>query len=83
MLNREITFNAGALITPDLAARIAQAASKYTARVYLSYRSIELCVDSLIGILAMNIHQGSKVVVSAEGEQAAEALQAICDIMEN
>lgn len=82
MLNQNITFKAGDMMTPDIAAKIAQRASMFEAKVYIHHRGMDLCVDSLIGILALNVRKGSEINVGAEGSDEAAALKAICDILE-
>lgn len=81
MLKLETVFGAAATVTPDLAARIASQASKFDSKVYLEFGSTQLCVDSLIGILAMNVRRGTKLVVAADGADAADAAQCIAALL--
>ena len=77
MLKLETVFGAGNTVTPDFAALLANQASKYSSRVYLECGNTQLCVDSLIGILAMDVRKGMRLVVAAEGTDEAEAAQCI------
>ena len=81
MLNLETVFGAGTTVTPDLAAKIAQQASKFNSRVYLECGSTRLSVESLIGILAMDVRRGTKLTVSAEGSNEAEAAECISALL--
>ncbi len=81
MLKNETVFEACPVITPDFAARLAQCASKYAADVYLERGSVRLCVDSLIGILALNLRQGTKVVVVTEGSDEDQAMAGVCALL--
>ena len=82
MLKFEIRFEAGDAMTPDFAARLAQAASQYSCRVSLKTANIELGVDSLIGILAMDMRRGGKVTVIADGKDEYEAGKCISELLQ-
>ena len=81
MLKIDTTFEAGEAMTPDFAARLAQAASRYESKVSIKTDNIELGVDSLIGILAMNMRRGGIVTVIAEGHDEYEAGHYICKLL--
>ena len=81
MLKTETVFDACPVITPDFAARLAQCASRYAAQVYLERGSVRLCVDSLIGILAMNLRQGTKVRVVTDGADEQQAMEGVCALL--
>lgn len=81
MLRRETVFGACSGITPDFAALMAQRASKFAAPVYLECGNAQLSVDSLIGILAMDLRRGVKLTVSADGEDEAAAVECICNLL--
>lgn len=78
----DIKFGAGEAITPDFAAKLAQEASRFSCKVYLKSGNIELCVDSLIGILAMNMRKGGLVTVTTDGADEAEAGERICNLLQ-
>ena len=81
MTRRDTTFNAQDVITPDFAAALAHCASGYAANVYLERGNTRLSVDSLIGILAMNIRRGMKLGIVADGYDAAQAVDRVCAIL--
>lgn len=80
MLTTKVVYNADSIITPDVAAKIAQCANHFESNVYVHYKGMNLCVDSLIGILALNVHNGSEIEVGADGVDAEEALKAVCAV---
>lgn len=82
MLKFEIHFEAGEAMTPDFAAKLAQVASQYSCKVSLKTANIELGVDSLIGILAMDMRRGGKVTVIADGKDEYEAGKHISELLE-
>ena len=81
MLTNETVFGACPSITPDFAARLAQCASQFEADVFLERGSVRLCVDSLIGILAMNLRQGTKVRVVTDGADEHAAMEGVCALL--
>ena len=81
MLKLETVFGAGPAITPDFAALLANRASKFSSKVYLEYGSTQLSVESLIGILAMDLRKDVRLVVAADGEDEAEAAEHICRLL--
>lgn len=81
MLKFDVRYEAGDSMTPDFAARLAQEASRYASRISLRSGSFQLGVESLIGILAMDMRRGGTVTVIAEGEDEAEAGRCICKLL--
>lgn len=61
MMKKMVTFDAVPSITPDFAAKLANCASAYSATVHLECEKTRLCVDSLIGILALALRRGMRV----------------------
>lgn len=82
MFRMETVFNALPVITPDFAATLAQQASLYSAPVFMEYKNMCLSVDSLIGILSLNLRKGMSVVVAAEGEDAQAAVESVCRLLQ-
>ena len=81
MTTKEVVFAALPVITPDFAAALAQQASLFAAPVFMEHENMSLSVDSLIGILSMDLRRGMTVTVSAEGEDAAEAVESVCKML--
>lgn len=82
MLKIKVKFEADDTMTPSFAAKLAQLASKYSCKVSICSGGIELGVESLIGILAMDMRRGGTVTVIADGKDEAEAAAAICDLIQ-
>ena len=51
----------------------------FSGGVPLSCEGKQLRLDSLIGILALDLHRGVKVEVIAEGDDEQDAAKAICE----
>ena len=82
MARMETVFKALPVITPDFAAALAQQASAYSAHVFMEHENMCLSVDSLIGILSLNLRRGMSVCISAEGEDAQDAVEGICKMLQ-
>ncbi len=81
MIRQEVTFDAVSSITPDFAAKLANCASGYSAAVHLECGNTMLCVDSLIGILALALRRGTKVMIAAEGSDAEQAVRGLAELL--
>ena len=82
MITREATFNAAPSITPDFAAELAHNASQFSANVYIVRDNTKLSVDSLIGILSLDLRKGDRVTVTAEGVDEAASIARVCEILQ-
>lgn len=83
MYRMETVFLAQPALTPDFAAALANRASQYSSRVYMERGSTQLSVDSLIGLLSMNLRSGSKITIAAEGDDAQQAAESISLFIRN
>lgn len=81
MIRKEVTFDAVSSITPDFAAKLANCASSYNATVYLERDNTMLCVDSLIGILALALRRGSQITIAADGNDAQQAVLGVAKLL--
>ena len=77
MVRLETVFSAALGLTPEFAAELSQVASRFHADIKLSCEGKQLRLDSLIGILALDLHRGVKVI--AEGDDEQDAAKAICE----
>lgn len=81
MKKKTVTFDAVQSITPDFAEKLANCASAYRATVHLECGKTRLCVDSLIGILALALRRGMPVEITADGEDAEPAVRALSALL--
>ena len=63
------------------AAKIAKIARQYQAKIYLRKGERQAEADSILDVLSLACNQGSKVEILAEGTEAAEAVEAIADLL--
>ncbi len=66
----------------SLAAKVVQAASKYSVDINLHYHDKTIDVKSILGLMSLAIPSGENVVIEASGEQAEAAIKDIATILE-
>ncbi|MBM7855592.1 phosphocarrier protein [Desulfohalotomaculum tongense] len=63
------------------AANIAKLAGQYDATIKLAHKDKEVDAKSIIGIMSLAAQAGEEVCITAEGNQAEEAVQALVDLL--
>ena len=66
-----------------VAAKLVQVATKFKSKIYFEKDGWEVNGRSLLGILTLDCPQGSHLIVRAEGMDAAEAIAALSQLIEN
>lgn len=66
----------------SLAAKVVQAASKYSVDINLHYHNKVIDVKSILGLMSLAIPRGENVVIEATGDQAEAAINDIASILE-
>lgn len=82
MIKLEATFRATDGITPDLAAEIIQRAARFNSVTELEMGNRRVVLGSLIGILSLEIREGTRVKIIAEGRDEAAAAGSIRELIE-
>ena len=82
MVRLETTFAAADSLTPEFAAKLADHAARFKADIFLGCGDKELSLDSLICILALELHRGVPVTVVADGEDEVAATEVIKKVLE-
>ena len=65
------------------AALFVQTASKYSSDVTLSYDGKTKNAKSILGVLSMGVGANAEITIQADGEDEAEVLQALSELIEN
>ena len=60
---------------------LVQAASKFNSDINLEYKGKSVNLKSIMGVMSVGVGQGSDVVISAEGADEKEAIEAIEETM--
>ena len=82
MVRLEATFRAAEGITPDRAAEIIQRASRYESITEIEMGTTRVVLGSLIGILSLELRQGSPVTIIADGADEETAANGIRELIE-
>ena len=79
MEKREFHIIAETGIHARPATLLVQAASKFNSDINLEYKSVNL--KSIMGVMSLGVGQGADVTITADGDDAKEAIEAIADTM--
>ncbi len=83
MTSREFHITAETGIHARPATLLVQTASKFSANITLEYNKKEINLKSIMGVMSLGVGQGADIVISCEGDDANEALDAIEETMRN
>jgi phosphocarrier protein HPr len=65
------------------AAQLVQTANRYKAEVHVEKDGTQVNGKSIMGVLTLAAAKGSEIVVSCEGDDAAEAMAALAAMIQN
>ncbi len=81
-MQKQIVVKSTVGLHASLAAKVVQAASKYSVDINLHYHNKVIDVKSILGLMSLAIPKGENVVIEATGDQAETAIQDIASILE-
>ena len=81
MEKREFHIVAETGIHARPATLLVQAASKFNSDVNLEYNGKSVNLKSIMGVMSLGVGQGADVTITADGDDAKEAIEAIADTM--
>lgn len=81
-MQKQIVVKSTVGLHASLAAKVVQAASKYSVEINLHYKNKIIDVKSILGLMSLAIPQGENVVIEATGDQAEDAIADIASILE-
>ena len=82
MVRLETHYGMADGLTPHIAARIADCASRYSAHVSIESEGRVIRIESLISVLSMELRRGLPLAVIAQGEDAGEAAEGLRALLE-
>ena len=83
MKKQEFNITAETGIHARPATLLVQSASKFNSDINLEYKGKSVNLKSIMGVMSLGVGQGSDVVITAEGDDEEEAIQAIAETMKN
>ena len=81
MEKREFHIIAETGIHARPATLLVQAASKFNSDINLEYNGKSVNLKSIMGFMSLGVGQGADVTITADGDDAKEAIEAIADTM--
>ncbi|MDT9605313.1 phosphocarrier protein HPr [Lactobacillus johnsonii] len=81
MEKREFHIIAETGIHARPATLLIQAASKFNSDINLEYNGKSVNLKSIMGVMSLGVGQGADVTITADGDDAKEAIEAIADTM--
>lgn len=81
MEKREFHIVAETGIHARPATLLVQAASKFNSDINLEYDGKSVNLKSIMGVMSLGVGQGADVTITADGDDAKEAIEAIADTM--
>ena len=81
MEKREFHIIAETGIHARPATLLVQAASKFNSDINLEYNGKSVNLKSIMGVMSLGVFQGADVTITADGDDAKEAIEAIADTM--
>lgn len=81
-MQKQIVVKSTVGLHASLAAKVVQAASKYSVDINLHYHNKVIDVKSILGLMSLAIPRGENVVIEASGDQAEAAINDIASILE-
>lgn len=81
MEKREFHIVAETGIHARPATLLVQAASKFDSDINLEYNGKSVNLKSIMGVMSLGVGQGADVTITADGDDAKEAIEAIADTM--
>lgn len=82
MLQQTITVQVPCDHMNSAVTQFIQKANSFSSRITVSFGANNVNAKSLLGLLSMNLQQGTEITVSADGKDAAEALTTLAGILE-
>ncbi|KAB7763750.1 HPr family phosphocarrier protein [Xanthomonas maliensis] len=82
MLERELTVSNRLGLHARATAKLVQTLSSFRSHATLSAKGREVNAKSIMGVMLLAAGQGTRVAVRLDGEDEAEAMQALVDLFE-
>lgn len=83
MEKREFKVAAETGIHARPATLLVQTASKFSSDLNLEYKGKSVNLKSIMGVMSLGVGQGADVVITADGSDEKEAIEAVTETMKN
>ncbi len=82
MIEAEVTVKNRAGLHTRPAAALVKIAAKYKSEIYLVRDKFSINAKSIIGVMTLAAEQGSKLLIKADGNDEAQALQELINLFD-
>ena len=82
MLQREVVISNKKGLHARAASKLVQLATKFESKINLSRDGQISDGKSILGVLVLAAHMGSTIMITTEGGDEQEAMNAICDLIQ-
>ena len=83
MIKKDVTVNLKTGLQARQAALFVQEANRYSADLFVEKENKKVNAKSIMGIMSLAIARGTEVTLSADGNDAEDAVNALAAIIEN
>lgn len=83
MVEREITIMNKLGLHARPAAQLVQTASKFKAEIKLKRKNLEVNAKSIMGVMMLAAELGSRITITAEGQDEHEAVEAVARVIQS
>ena len=83
MVKKEVTVQNKTGLHARPASEFVKKASTFKSSIFIEFKDRSINAKSIVGILSAGIGYGSKLVLTAEGEDEEEALRVLADLVDN
>lgn len=81
MTKKTFTITAESGLHARPATMVVQAAGQFKSDIQLQYKEKSVNLKSIMGVMSLGVKAGSQITVTAEGEDEAEAITAIEEVI--
>jgi phosphotransferase system HPr (HPr) family protein len=60
-----------------------QTSAKFSSDIEISHGNATVNAKSILAVLTLGVHQGTEITITANGDDAAEALDSLADLVKN
>ena len=83
MVKKEVSVQNKTGLHARPASEFVKKASTFNSSIFIEFKDRSINAKSIVGILSAGIGDGSKLVLTAEGEDEEEALRVLADLVDN
>ena len=76
-----VTVSENSYLLTNQAGQLVKAANSFGSKISIAYEEYRLNAKSLLGMLMLKVAVGDKITITAEGDDASDAVEAIAKLI--